>query len=186
MDSRCAGASVLPYTWSPSGKLYLLLAQDADGGKWSDFGGGLLSRYESEVTCAKRELKEESHGLIRVPDLGAVPKFRFQFYDRKGRLRHYTTYLAEVPYSVNIHHAFGKERTKLRCMNLPPKIRNARLEKLQVDYLLPGEPKGGLRAFFNLRLRFLTPFIDQVRRAIETGTRIPFTSLVKTFDIRTP
>jgi len=184
--SVCAGASVLPYTWGPDGNLYLLLAQDANGKKWSDFGGGLLNRWEREEWCATRELKEESHGLIRVADVNTCPKVRFQFYDHKGRLRHYTTFLAQVSYDTSLVKAFHKERLKVRCTSLPPKITKARLEKIQINYLLPDIKGTLLRPFFKQRLTYLTPYLDQIRHAIQTAQKIPLRGLLQTVKLRGP
>ena len=182
--STCAGASVLPYSCGPDGKLYLLLAQDADGRKWSDFGGGLLFCGETEASCAQRELKEESHDLIRVANLANQPKFRFRFCDTKGRVRHYTTFLVEVPYNSGIQANFKRQRAKVKRTIWKPKIREALLEKYRVDYLLTGEPPEGYRTFFKQRIKFLDPYISQVKRAIEQGEVLPFFGLVETFDFR--
>jgi len=182
--SRCAGASVLCYSLGPDGKLYLLLAQDADGGKWSDFGGGVLYRNEPESVCARRELAEEAHGIVKVPRLGACPRFDFQFDDFKNRRRHYTTYLAEVPFNGNLQARFQKARRTVRCANLPLKVQKARLEKVRIDYLIPNSQNGNLRSFFKLRLGFLMPYIEQIQGSVQTGTLIPFKGHVKTFPIK--
>ena len=174
---------MLPYAWTPTGALLLLLAQDADGGKWSDFGGGVMRHSESELACAKRELKEESHNLIPISNLSHQPKFRFQFYDFRGRLRHYTTYLVEIPYNSNIQRAFETKRLQTRSMNLRPAEKAARLEKVCVEYMLPGRPTDAMRPFFQTRMKHLLPYIDQLKNAIERGERVPFQGLVNVFNI---
>ena len=185
--SKCAGASVLCYSWSATGHLKLLLGQDVDGKKWSDFGGGLLHWHESDIQCAYRELLEETHGLVKVVLHNSTPHVKFQFHDIKNRLRHYTTFLVEVPFQTELPSKFKVERLRVRCDDLSLKVREARLEKIGVDYVgREATQTTPYRYFFGSRLKLMKPYLDQIEQAIQEGTPILYTGLLQTFNIDTP
>lgn len=176
--SRCAGASVLCYTVDDRGRRQYLLGQDADGQMWSDFGGG-CKRLERSASCAARELKEETHGVVqrmcgghlRHVDLTRLcPSVRFQFNDYRNNPRHYTTYLLAVPLDSRVSRKFQQSRRLVRCAHLSPGERKARLEKCAMEYtsLLDGFT---LRPFFQTRLRHILPILDEMTHSATLTVR---------------
>lgn len=161
--SKCAGASVLCFTRTPSNKIVCLLGQDADGNQqWSDFGGGLLHWSETELRCARREFLEETCGVFRnVRITPSTPHIRFQFWDFKNRRRHYTTYLKKIPYDESVVEKFKKARRqaherRYKC----EKQKKAFLEKSQLDYIWPDDDKSSMRSYFRERWCHLSKYLD--------------------------
>lgn len=164
--------------WDPDGKLCLILAQDSDGGCWSDFGGGLQWRGEHERACARRELQEESHDVICVSQkrLGKSPTFRFHFVDRGKCRRHYTTYVVQVPFNRNLSKRFNKRRGKIRhnSVALSPRSRDARLEKCSLNYFQLDEMVDPLRPFFKKRLGLLAPTLEKLQDGFGSAPPVSF------------
>ena len=162
--SKCAGASVLCYTWKDA-ELYIVLGQDSNGAQqWSDFGGGLASKWEPESVCALREFKEETLDVFpRRRIIQKVPTIRFHFRDYKGRLRHYTTYLIEVPFQPKLDIQFKTAQIRARCMNVSVKARNAMLEKRTLSYIPFSQIcMYKLRPFFKERFQHVLHILNQI------------------------
>ena len=162
--SRCAGASVLFYDVDSNQGLSFLLGQDQGRkhGKWSDFGGG-ANHLELELSCAQRELEEETHGLFSSCTLATCPRIRFTFFDYKKNLRHYTTYLVHLSFNDELPEQFKAKRRLVRCQQLSRTLREARLEKQHIRWIELDElQQYKLRSFFKTRIELMVPFLQNL------------------------
>lgn len=135
-NSRWVGASILPFSVSPSGYVYFLLGQEAEhkgykeSGKWSEFGGG-ASLNENEFTCAAREFVEETQKMVHpfptkyghvFPSIEQIAselkqkhytaRIDFNFLNTRF-LKTYTTFLVQIPWNPSLCVQFNNHMKSL-------------------------------------------------------------------------
>ena len=155
------GAGILPVAFH-QGKVYLLISRESLDmnrrckGQWSDFGGAPEGNETSRRT-AIREGWEESAGALgsqsQIADL-----IRHKLL-KKVALKHYTTYVVEIPYAPGLPGVFSAQYRMIRRID-PQAIRanNGLYEKDKLKWCDLASARRQRRSF----RRFYRTILDKV------------------------